>query len=48
MEKELYDFALRQFDYLRQRCLDLDGNLLPARLRFRYEKVYGPRGAIVP
>lgn len=48
MERELYDFALAHFNDMKQlgTYVDARGQLQPLGQKFRYEKVYGPRGKI--
>jgi len=49
MERELYDFALNHFNDMKDlgTSRDENGLLQPLPQKFRYEKIYGPKGKIV-
>ena len=48
MEKELYDFAVKQFNFIKQFTTYTDdlGVLRPLSKQYRYEKVHGPKGSV--
>ena len=49
MERELYDFALNHFNDMKNlgTSRDENGLLQPLPQKFRYEKVYGPKGKML-
>ncbi|CAK8689512.1 heparan sulfate 2-O-sulfotransferase 1-like [Clavelina lepadiformis] len=47
MEKELYDFAAKQFEFILKTSTVLENGILqPKTNLFHYEKIYGPKGLI--
>nr|CAB3254130.1 heparan sulfate 2-O-sulfotransferase 1-like [Phallusia mammillata] len=45
MERELYDFTVNHFNFIKKQLTDTNGELVSNG--FRYEKVYGPKGMII-
>ena len=49
MERELYDTAVKEFNFLKELTTytDEQGTRRPLPKQYRYEKMYGPDGVIV-